>query len=124
MKRTRIACRALAYNRLMSEYDEGWIAGILEGEGCFLRSQKGHITLQVRMTDADTMQRLGSLLGGVARRVHPPSWQRRGWQAQYELRINGGRAVQIMQEHYSRLSQRRKEQIDRATGIRTLNRTG
>jgi hypothetical protein len=51
-----------------------WIAGLLEGEGCFQHRRNGDLLVQVVMTDGDIIGRLQTLLGfGTLRQSRLPS---------------------------------------------------
>jgi hypothetical protein len=47
----------------MSPAELGWLAGIIEGEGCFPRSDKPCGRLRVAMTDRDIIERLHEVTG-------------------------------------------------------------
>jgi hypothetical protein len=77
------ACRALAFPqpRQITEVDAAWIAGVLEGEGCWTtKNGRSSWTVAVRMTDRDIVERL-ALLTGIGRlsreestRGHKTAW--------------------------------------------------
>jgi len=54
----------------LSDFDLGWVVGIIEGEGCFVRYQDKRrpttwsIKIQVESTDHDVILKLKQLLGG------------------------------------------------------------
>lgn len=51
-----------------------WIAGLLEGEGCFYQRRNGDVLVQVAMTDGDVIGRLQAILGfGTLKRRRLPS---------------------------------------------------
>ena len=98
----------------MKQRDLDWLAGLLEGEGCFGTTRnhvKGHIyaypQIQLRMCDQDIVLRAAQLLGvsyhGYARM--PP--RNRYWQ----LSLTGGRATLMMQELEPLMGQRRSAKI-------------
>jgi hypothetical protein len=47
----------------LTERDLGWLAGILEGEGCFSISQTGTVQVRVAMTDEDVVRRCQAVTG-------------------------------------------------------------
>ena len=50
----------------LSDIELGWIAGILEGEGCFdLNIARRKIIVTCGLTDEDVVKKLQSLLGGT-----------------------------------------------------------
>lgn len=48
----------------MQDKDLYWLAGLLEGEGCFTCSKRGTSSIQIAMTDKDVMDRVHNLIGG------------------------------------------------------------
>jgi hypothetical protein len=48
---------------MLSMMQLGWIAGLLEGEGCFQHRRNGDLLIQIVMTDGDVIGRLQSILG-------------------------------------------------------------
>ncbi len=97
----------------MDELDAHWLAGLLEGEGSFLKappSEPNKPGISIEMTDRDVMERVGAMVG---RKVVVPA--RRGkWQQTYKVTVRGWRAVDLMQRLRPLLGRRRQEQIDRA----------
>ncbi len=45
----------------LSDFDKGWVVGILEGEGCFRRN-KNSMVIEVQMKDKDSIDKLNMLL--------------------------------------------------------------
>lgn len=88
--------------RLQSLY---YLAGLLEGEGCFTRDSKA-IRLALAMTDYDTVQRAATLLGS---RVCGP--YDTGHKPSYRTTVTGKNAVAWMLTLYPLLSQRRRARI-------------
>jgi hypothetical protein len=83
-----------------------WIAGILEGEGCFNYYNAPRIFL--KMTDKDTVERARNITGADA---VVREQDRIGLKRSYILAINSHYAVGWMMTLYSIMSARRKEQI-------------
>jgi hypothetical protein len=103
--------------RELSDFDRGWVVGILEGEGSFVktdRSSKGAVRLQCKMTDFDTMQRLADLLGAnllgpyanncetVSGEPRKPFWA---------MQISGKRSHSLIRHIAPFLSERRRARI-------------
>ncbi len=60
-----------------------WLAGLLEGEGCFdLKGRSPRI--QLRMTDKDVMDRAATLTGG---KVNGPYDQKGGTKSIYQMQL-------------------------------------
>lgn len=91
-----------------------WLAGLLEGEGSFLKgppSAPRHPVIALQMTDEDVVQRVGTMFGRKVTR-----WQARNenWQATYCVRITGSKAVAWMTALRPLMGIRRRVQIDAA----------
>jgi len=90
-----------------------WLAGILEGEGSFMKgppSRSYSPIIHVEMTDEDVVAKIAELLGSSyrkARNRNPGVWKQ-----SYVLRVNGAKAVEIMKLLYPLMGKRRKTQID------------
>lgn len=56
--------------------DIAWVAGVLEGEGCFKMQTsggyKGSICIATQMSDKDTIQKLSAIMGGTLWGPHGP----------------------------------------------------
>lgn len=94
--------------------DLHWLAGLLEGEGSFLKgppSAPRHPVLALQMTDEDVVVRVAKMFGRKA-----GCWQPREvrWQATYMVRITGSKAVAWMTALKPLMGRRRRVQIDRA----------
>jgi hypothetical protein len=84
-----------------------WLAGILDGEGCFRFNGTPHI--QLLMTDLDIVERVRSITGTISQiysRDRSDNLKR-----QYHLHINGKKAIEWMMTLYPIMSVRRKEKI-------------
>jgi hypothetical protein len=94
--------------------DLHWLAGLLEGEGSFLKgppSAPRHPILALQMTDEDVVARVAAMFGRRA-----SGWQPREarWQRTFMVRVTGAKAVAWMTALHPLMGQRRREQIDRA----------
>jgi len=98
----------------LSKKNKYWLAGILEGEGTFMKgppSDSRAPVVQVSMTDEDVMRRIATLLGYVC--LNPPL-RNLAWKPIYIVRLRGKRAVALMQLLKPLMGKRRQEQIRRA----------
>ena len=87
----------------------GWIAGILEGEGCF-RIQDRCPDIYLGMTDQDTVLKMRNLMDKAqAVNIRYESHERN--KPQYILHISSKRAVEWMMTLYPLMSIRRKAKI-------------
>ena len=94
---------------MISTFDLGWIAGLLEGEGFFGLTQGKYLRIQVAMTDTDVIERLRLVLGfgylDKTRRL--PS----GKIAYYWIVANQSQAAGLMMTLLPLMGQRRSEKI-------------
>jgi hypothetical protein len=98
----------------LDEPDLCWIAGLLEGEGSFLKgppSSPGLPAIQMVMVDRDVVSKAAELLGCRVGTVRP---RRSHWKESYSIRLKGSRAVEWMRALRPLLGERRQGQIDRA----------
>lgn len=102
-----------------------WLAGLLEGEGCFqayetrnVRRQRT-VTLSVRMTDQDVIEQVACLLRlhNEHIHIHTARPQKAHYKYQYICAVGGTRAIQWMMTLYPLLGQRRQEQIRRCIAV-------
>jgi hypothetical protein len=93
----------------MTSKDLYYIAGLLEGEGCF--GFYGCPSIQITMTDLDTVEKARMILD--LKRVNKIRMQNKGSnrQDQYALNVSGDVAIQWMMTLYSLMSIRRKAKI-------------
>jgi len=91
---------------MIRKEDIYWVAGILEGEGCFNYYNAPRIFL--KMTDYDVVDRVSQIMKA---RTTIKKQDKNGWKTCYILAINSHVAVGWMMTLYSLMSARRKEQI-------------
>lgn len=84
-----------------------WLAGILEGEGCF-GPAKHTVRIQLAMCDRDVVEKVARLLGV---RVTTSVDKRPGNQIQYRAYIQGHRAAAWLMTLYTMMGARRKARI-------------
>jgi len=87
-----------------------WMAGLLEGEGCFGADAKwGTPIIQLTMTDEDVVKKFaGFFPGGQKIKVRKPNPPRK---TAYEYRLVGARAAGLMMTIYPLMGTRRQERI-------------
>ena len=90
---------------IMRAKDIYWLAGILEGEGCF-NLARNSIQVRCGMTDKDTIEKISLLLQSKIYTGHTPAGK-----PYYSVQIGGVQAYQIMCTIYSLMSIRRKTKI-------------
>ena len=91
----------------MTLLELAWLAGIVEGEGCFC-FDKRCIKIAVAMTDQDVMERVGRLFGVpvTARGPYPPGKKR-----VYGIQLYSNRAAGWMMTLYPFLGLRRSAKV-------------
>jgi hypothetical protein len=91
-----------------------WLAGLLEGEGSFLRgapSTPNVPRISVQMVDEDVIARVAEAFDTSYQSIPP---QREGHQRSYKTVLRGTSAVLLMREIRSLMGRRRQAQIDAA----------
>jgi hypothetical protein len=93
-----------------------WLAGLLEGEGSFMRGHPDRPNLPVislTMTDEDVIARAASVMG-----VNYCEYDRKPgvWKVMYVIQFKGKRACEIMELLRPHMGARRRGQIDSALG--------
>lgn len=105
---------------MLSACDLGWIAGIVEGEGCFAyswgsaearlhRRNIGSVHLKIAMTDRDVMERLRVLMGAPRELYMMP--RKAHYKTQYRVDFTGRRAIEWAFTLYPLLGERRRAKI-------------
>lgn len=104
-----------------------WFVGLYEGEGCLTFNTKpgrkpgknnryGYLSLQLKMTDEDTIQKAAKFLGVSYKEMKSPS-QKEHWKPIYRLRKQGGLTGDLMNlvtRMKPHLCKRRQLQIEEA----------
>ena len=99
---------------MLSITELAWLAGILEGEGCFLLTTKsesnlGYPQINVSMSDKDVMDRVALLL--EASIYLKADKRKESYKDQWVAKVNGARAAGWMMTLYSFMGERRKAKI-------------
>jgi hypothetical protein len=88
--------------------DIAWLAGLLEGEGCF--SKRGNcITIQLYMADRDVVERAARLLGALS--VGVRDYTNSKWKTCYYCTVSGPPAAAWMMTLYGLMGTRRQARI-------------
>ena len=90
-----------------------WLAGILEGEGCFLKPP-AQIGITLRMTDSDIVCRAAHIMGLKESDVKTRKKQKPHYKDQYGIQLCGRRAAEWMMTLFTLMGERRKRQIREA----------
>lgn len=88
-----------------------WLAGILEGEGCFSYWTNCPY-VQVRMTDEDVVRNVPPLMPGRTARVRREDRSNQGWSDIYSYRVGGSYARATMEGVLPFMSRRRTARIE------------
>lgn len=98
----------------MTQLQMYWVAGILEGEGTFLKphpSTPNQPSLGLSMCDKDTVERVASIFRVSFFAIKP---RKSHWSTSYVMRIRGKQAMAVMRAIRPLMSGRRQAQIDAA----------
>lgn len=88
-----------------------WLAGLLEGEGCFgLSGSKGSARISLAMTDLDIIEKAAGILGGTVRQ-YPPKPNRK---QVYKVEIFSSKAVGWMMTLFPLMGERRKQRMEKS----------
>jgi hypothetical protein len=90
-----------------------WLAGLLEGEGCFTVTGggRGTPTVKVGMTDKDVVQRVAKLLGTKCLGPYGVSKHGRQYKDNYEASLHGQAALEFMRTVKPLMFLRRRTKI-------------
>lgn len=91
--------------------DIAWLAGLLEGEGCFFTIKNGYSPrVAIGMTDKDIIQRSAAMVGAkcyLAKRKNKPQHHKE----QHWWMLSGHTAAAVMMTIYAFMGQRRRAKI-------------
>ncbi len=108
----------------ISDFNLGWLAGVLEGEGTFIfqvtEKNNAHLNIAVYMTDADIIKRIAQLMGGNFGEVK--TLRKAHHKKMFYTKVTGPHAAHIMEYVLPFMGERRQIQI-RAALIGYENRT-
>jgi hypothetical protein len=98
----------------MNQNDIYWLAGLLEGEGSFMKgapSNKRLPIISMQTTDGDIAEKVGKMFNV---KVYSRKRRQEHWKDVYSIRIIGSRAVELMKILKPLMGKRRQEQIQTA----------
>ncbi len=104
----------------MTVEDQYWLAGLLEGEGCFLLAKstgRGHRYIHPRvdlaMTDEDVVRRAAAIMGTSVRRLADNQPSRRGhsYKPMWKTTLYSSRAYTLMHSLLPLLGERRQKKV-------------
>jgi len=112
------------------EQETLWLAGLLEGEGCFTTRRQFHeIRISLHMTDEDVVRKAAIAMGSNSVRIRVHSRTRKPTHKEvWEFEILGDRAIEVAKRILPFMGQRRKARIefllDRASHRFTRSESG
>lgn len=93
-----------------------WVAGLLEGEGCFSKRSPGHNpVIQLIMTDKDIVIRAAKILG--CHKVTENKSRTSGGKSAYRTVLYGRRAISWMMTLWAIMGSRRKSKIEECISV-------
>jgi hypothetical protein len=108
----------------ISQAEIAWLAGLLEGEGCFMSvpSQRHYPLIVITMTDQDIMQRVADMFEVRLWEVDPVKYQPLKLdgtprKTQWKATIGGVRAAKWMRVVYPWMGERRRARIDEVIAL-------
>ena len=97
----------------MNDKDLYWLAGIIEGEGCYTWLKRVYKPqVMISMTDEDVVRRCAEIMGTSCVKTHPPSIKKRGFKPQWHAKVTGQRAIYLMEVLYPIMGERRRARMD------------
>ncbi len=75
-----------------------WLAGILEGEGSFLKappSAPNRPSISMQSTDEDVIAKVASMMNVSYWQAPSESYERNGWKRAYAVHLRDGRGVEL-----------------------------
>ena len=103
------------YNSRELMLERYWLAGLLEGEGSFMRgapSDPKYIRISITMRDRDIIERVARQFG--VQFIQEAPGRRENWNTTYQVKIKGGRAETLMRQLHPVMGHRRQQQITTA----------
>lgn len=102
-----------------------WLAGLLEGEGSFLKPPPSDLKrprIKISMTDADVIKRVNQLFA-VDYYYTRRTLRKAHWKTEYSTILRGKRANVLMSQLYPLMGERRRSQIQAAIGFVPMTET-
>lgn len=99
------------YTNYMDQLQIAWVAGLLEGEGTFVRRSGNSCVISCEMTDKDTIQKLFSFVG--AGNIYFCPSRNEAWKDTWKWQLTDSMCIlELLQSIYPWMSDRRKIAID------------
>jgi hypothetical protein len=94
---------------MLTTLEIAWLAGLLEGEGCFAMYGNDRPLIKLAMTDLDTISKAAGLMG--CSNIQRKEMDNPNHKTQYVFYVYNSLAISWMMTIYSFMSNRRKEKI-------------
>ena len=94
----------------MNSLDWAWVAGLLEGEGCFSFASNGYPRITLQMTDEDIVSRFANYFDVTYH--HRPSKNPKHKDTYQVAIIKTEKLIECYLELYNQLGSRRREKLD------------
>jgi hypothetical protein len=97
---------------MIQDKDLYWLAGLLEGEGCFsTQTEKLSLAISLQMTDEDIVKRVADLFQCKYYRCYSDFSREKGHKPSYKITFRGKRALQWMKTLLPLMGNRRSQKI-------------
>jgi len=96
---------------MISTHDIAWLAGLLEGEGCFFITPDNAPVISLAMSDKDIIEKAQDVMGKFKQIRISRDARGSHWKTMYNARCYGILAIGWMMTIYQFLGRRRREKI-------------
>jgi hypothetical protein len=105
----------------LSPSDIAWLAGLLEGEGCF-RLNRTTPSVELSMCDEDIVNRAAALMGVDVSRKGFDTQANPSWRPRWRIAANGKQAISVMRMVRPWLGFRRGKKVDEVLSLAEARR--
>jgi hypothetical protein len=112
---------------LNSSQDSAWLAGLLEGEGCFRvkhhnETRRSKLEVSLGMGDKDVVEHAYEIVGQTSVSIREkPDYRKETFKLMYVVGWHGMTAENIMRRVYPYMGARRKTKIDECLSTTNLS---
>jgi hypothetical protein len=93
----------------VTDIEAAWLAGLLEGEGCFRRSECNAFQISLEMTDKDIVERAAKLMNG---RVYQRKMRKEHWKTQWHVHVGADNGKATLLRILPFMGERRTQKIN------------
>jgi len=94
---------------MFNEINLSWMAGLLEGEGCFMSKDNKYPIVTIALTDLDVLEKAKSIFGG---KIYELKKRKVHWKDAWTWTLRGENAYLLMMQIRNYMGDRRKNKID------------